>query len=620
MRFHRADGDRGAVLPIVALSLVVLMVTTAFSLDIGRQILRRRQAQAVADLVAIDLGRQIDGRTTCAIESDPQWDQTRVDGANRNEFPPSGLTAVLGRWDDATRTFTPTTCNEAPTSVQVNAADDVDFYFARVIGITSGHVSRDGVASVVGPTNCTSQCNQERGTHAWGWLGSVVAGFQYYNEPSVNPQYNLAAQLRAQVMDAVLYAQFGMSNGGPVGAPPVGLGLDAVGYKGLANGYFTLGDLASAAGFGSVNELLAANMSARDLANAMITALNAQGTAADLTAATVLGTFANHVSNSATLTLGDFMSVNEGNSSNAADYAVNALQLLSAAGEMIDGKNFFSTTIATSIPGVTSLPIKVAIIEGPQMWDNVAGNGPCTADNLEAGCGPRTAQVRVSTSIPVTLDLTSLGVPLVQATTIPIVIEAASAQSYFSTINCAEPTANSSTDYRVVTNGVAMSIGSVTDSALQADTPLSVHAQALLHGSLSLGLPPLLSLDSLTSVAVEKTFKNGAVYSGDIESNANVAGKDETHTFVGDDIIAGAMSPTSWRYAGGINANVSNTVFQNLGVSNVVLNTALSQALQTSLADLDTKLVDPILSSLGVSIAGADGAITKVGCTVRLVD
>jgi uncharacterized membrane protein len=617
---RRAGDDRGAVLPVVALSLVVLMIMTAFSVDIGRQILRRRQAQAAADLIALDLGRQIDGRTTCAIQSDPKWGQTLTDAADRNDFPSSGVTAVLGRWDDAARTFTPTSCAEAPTSVQVNAADDVDFFFARVIGISSGHVSRDGVASIVGPTNCTSLCNQERGSHAWGWLGSVVAGFQYYNDPSVTSQYNLAADLRAKVMNSVLYKQLGMSNSGPVANPPTGVGLDAVGYKGLANGYFTLGDLATAAGFGSVNDLVAANMKARDLVDAMVTALNAQGTVADANAATILGSFAPNVSNSATVALGDFMSVNQGNSSNAADYAVNALQLLSAAGEMIDGKNFFSTTIATTIFGVTSLPIKVAIIEGPQMWDNVAGNGPCTLDNLEAGCGPRTAQVRVSTSIPVTLDLTPFGVPLVQATNIPIVLEAASAQSYFSAINCADPTANSSTAYRVVSNGVAMSIGSVTDSALQADTALPVQPQPLLHGSLTLGVPPAISLDSITSVAVEKTFKNGAVYSGDIESNANVAGTDETHTFVGDDILAGAMSPTSWRYAGGVNGNVSNTVFQNLGISNVALNSALNQALQTSLADLDTKLVDPILSSLGVAIAGADGAVTKVGCTVRLVD
>jgi uncharacterized membrane protein len=635
------ERDRGAVLPIVALSLVVLMTMTAFSVDLGRQILRRRQAQTVADVVALDLARQLGGRTTSAIQSDPNWDQARINSANRNDFPPSGVTAVLGRWNEDGSTFTPTSGSEVPTAVQVSAQDDVDFYFARVIGFANGHVSRNGTASFAGTTTITTDHDGGdsdtvpdggggdddsdgghtlSGAHAWGQIGSVFAGFQYYNEPGMTAQYNLAAELRAKVMNSELYTQLGMTAGGSVLAPPVGLNLTAISYKGLANGSFLLGDLATAAGFGSVNDLLKANLRAKSLITAEVAALTAGGTVADLNAASILGTFANQVSNTLLVSVGDFLTVDQGSGSSAANYSLNALQFLSNAAEMMNGKNFFSTTVAVSnIPGVTSLPVKVAIIESPQQWDNVAGSGPCNVSLLNAGCGPRTAQVRISTSIPVTLDLTSaLGVPLIQSTTIPIIIEAASAQSYFSSINCADPTSNDTTDFRVVSNGVAMHIGTVSDAVLQANAAMTVQAQALLHGSVTLGLASL-NLDSLTNVKVDKTFKNGAILTGDIESNANVLGADETHRFTGSD--PSNITPPSWRYAGGVGStNVSNTVFSSLGITNAALNSAMTSALQSSLANLDTYFVDPMLSSLGVSIAGADGAVTKVACSVRLVN
>jgi len=60
-------------------------------------------------------------------------------------------------------------------------------------------------------------------------------------------------------------------------------------------------------------------------------------------------------------------------------------------------------------------------------------------------------------------------------------------------------------------------------------------------------------------------------------------------------------------------------MFNNLGISNSALNTAVSSALNSSLANLDDLLMDPLLSAFGVTVAGADGAITDVQCGVRLV-
>src|SRR3954454_16667753 len=102
-----SQDDRGAVLPIVALSLAVLMVMTAFSVDIGRQMMRRREAQGSADVIALDLARLVDGRSKYNIEHDAAWAQTRRDAAARNHFPEPGVTAELGHWNEAAQTFTP---------------------------------------------------------------------------------------------------------------------------------------------------------------------------------------------------------------------------------------------------------------------------------------------------------------------------------------------------------------------------------------------------------------------------------------------------------------------------------------------------------------------------------
>ena len=636
--------DRGAVLPIVALSLVVLMVMTAFSVDIGRQMMQRRRAQGVADVVALDLGRQIDGRTRSQIESDPQWDQTRRDGAARNNFPESQLVATLGDWNPYTRTFLPSALTEVPDAVQVSAHDSVDFYFARVIGISHGNVTRSAVATqvadqappcVAGDPGCPPPCVPGDdacppppcdltvdcpATSATAQLGSVFAGFQYYAEPGMTAQYNAAAEARAKVLNAALYTEFGISGTAGTSAPPVGLNLDAVSYKGLSNGSIALGDLAAELGFGTVDQMLAATITARDLLQAEANALKASSNSNNVAAGNKLASFAGGASSTLTVQLGRLIKIQQGHNNRVAGIRVNALSLIVASAEIINGKRFFSTTINTNIPGAGTLPIKVAIIEGPAIRTGQEGNGPCTPPNYDdvVSCGPHTAQVRIATTIPTTLDLTPYGIPVVQATTIPVVFEAASAYSIFSLVRCAQPTMNSRTDLRVITNGVAMHIGSVTDAALQSTTSLAVQAQPLLHGSVT--VPPLLTLDldAGTTVSESKTFENGAVYSGDVYSNAGVLGADETHTFIGN--TYDNMTPQSWRYAGGIgNTSVSTTMFNNLGITNAALNAAVSQALNSSLANLDQLLMDPTLSSFGISLAGADGRINDVDCNVHLV-
>jgi uncharacterized membrane protein len=594
-RSRRYQDDRGAVIPIIALSLVVLITMTAFSIDLGRQMVRRREAQAAADALSLDLSRQLDGRQASDITSDPKWAQTISASAQRNNFPVAGFSEVLGNWviDPNTNvgSFVPCGCSNAvrPNAVQVTATDVVNFYFAPVIGISNGHVTRSATASDQG--------------RSLAELGSVFAGFQYYQEPGFSAAYNLAAELRTKVLNATIASQFGIA-----ASFPTGIGLDALSYKGISNGNVRLGDLAAAAGFGSTQDMLNANMSARDLLNAEATALRNSSDPNDVAAGNKIATFAGSASTSSTMRLGDMIDVTQGSGNNIADYHINALSLITGSGELINGKNFFSTTVDHGIPGVPPLNVRVSVIEPPQFKDGLQGEA-----------GPSTSQIRFATSIPITLNLGGSFGSL--AATVPIVVEAARATSTFDRIQCATPSTSTATDLKVVTNGINVQIGNITDAALQDASTLAVTGGSILHGSLSLPLIGSVNLDAVTNVNVSRTFKGNATYTGDLAANAGVLGATETHTFLGQ---TDPTNPASWRYQGGVasNTNMSTTVFNaiTLGAGAPTgLQAALQNALVTQLGSLDSQFLDPMLSSLGIAIAGADGKIHNVSCGPHLV-
>src|SRR5688572_7002712 len=98
-------GDRGAVLPVIALSIVALLTMSSIAVDLGRQMLRRREAQAVADVVALDLVRFIDGRSENDILADPDWATTLTAAAARNNYPVGKLTVALGSYNHLADVF-----------------------------------------------------------------------------------------------------------------------------------------------------------------------------------------------------------------------------------------------------------------------------------------------------------------------------------------------------------------------------------------------------------------------------------------------------------------------------------------------------------------------------------
>lgn len=260
----RRRDERGAVIPVMASLVVVLVLIAAFAVDLGMQRSARRDMQAVADVVALDLARLLDGRSAADIRN----------GAGGKPALQTAKTASFSRNNDSLIGDAPTGCadgacvdaylvdidaqgnypaqngvpqqvadTEVPDGVVVVAATEVGFAFSGLVGVGEGSTSRRAVA-----TTESSACFK---------LGSYAA--------SISPS---SSSLFGNLLRPIL----GSST------------LSAAGYNGLASADVLLLDLikAPSIGVGTVDELLAIpDLTVGDLFLASAYALTGQGKIAE---------------------------------------------------------------------------------------------------------------------------------------------------------------------------------------------------------------------------------------------------------------------------------------------------------------------------------------------------
>ncbi|WP_310962868.1 pilus assembly protein TadG-related protein [Nocardioides terrisoli] len=240
MKRHRREA--GAVAIMMALIICfVLVPVAAFTVDIGMQRVARGDMQSLADVVALDLSRHLDGTTGAdALLSEFNGPGGLAEKSAANNLDTVGDNAVrgvvaqVGTVDPAkygtSGYFTPITGSTVPSAVRVTASTTVGFGLAKALpggGIGSGGVSRSAIA-----TASTSACFR---------LGSFAA--------------------RINSADSTLLAPLNEIFG-------VNLGL--VDYKGLATETVTLADLGSDSHIGSVDQLLTGGVTYNDLALAAL--------------------------------------------------------------------------------------------------------------------------------------------------------------------------------------------------------------------------------------------------------------------------------------------------------------------------------------------------------------
>lgn len=362
---QKHDDERGAVTLTVALVLTLLLGAASLALDLGLKRVGVRDMQALSDVVALDLARQIDGRTVTAIEGDPKWLAGKDASVARNDDTLGDdpvVTAVLGDFNTDTGVFTVMSGGQQPNAVKVTSDSSVNY----VLRTGEGAVSRSAIATA-NPNACFK-------------LGSFAA--------------------RVKTGDSALL--------GPLlGAIDTDLNLSLVSYQGLAVLDVTLMDVAAKLGVGTVNELIGTSVSVGDFYAAVADVLVDDGHVVD---AALLESIALKVTDLPTFNIGDLIGLTTAGPS-ALDTQFNVLDLVAGAAFVANGETAVGVpSLGVTIPGLTSLTGSLSVINAPKMFCGKVDQGPATTSQVDLSVGgtllslPNVLGTLAATTTGLTLD------------------------------------------------------------------------------------------------------------------------------------------------------------------------------------------------------------------------
>ena len=376
-RIHRSRRDeKGAVLVIAIAGVLLATIAAALAVDLGRIAAEKRTDQKIADLAALDAVRSLPGDPTNAART----------SATRNGFATASfLSAEPGSM--VSGTFVPGPSGQPADAVRVTVRSPVSNAF--ITGQRT--VTAVGIASV----------KEQAGFS----IGSKLA----------------AASLDNAVTNRIL--------GGLVGG-----NVNILSYDGIAAATVELDELRSQLGFGTVSELLNANLTLGQLLSATSTILNNQG----VLAAADVNSIAANVTNTSTFKLGDMIEVAQGAEGAAAKTKLNVLQMISGAAELANGTNFAAGCLNVTglpnvaVPGIGNLGTTLCfkVIEPPKIYV-----GP-------EGGFVDTSQVELTFTPTFNVGVNVLSLPLITVSgSLPTKITAAGARGTLTRIECSGPQA-----------------------------------------------------------------------------------------------------------------------------------------------------------------------------------
>lgn len=362
MMSNRRHDEQGVIAIFVALvTCFTLIPLAAFAVDIGMQRVARRDAQSVADVVALDMSKQLDGRTYNQLMAASPSMQTLADrSAARNavagndfnvslEFGTLSKDAYDPEDPNATSYFQPLTSGR-PNAVRATVRANVGFTFVS----GSGDVARSAIGSA------------ER--KACVMMDSYAAALNTGDSTVLGP---LTQMLGTNIDTQVL------SSSGILTAK-----LDVLKFLGI---------LQTELGVGGFDEVLSAHVSAAQIVAAEVAALNAQG--ATLAAQALQSQIGLNIAAGTQILVGDLLGVTQGGASglgaslNAFDLAAAAVQLAngnSALALNLSGANLIGLTLQAQ---VGSKPTPVCLGEGQQSMEqtSVLANAKLDSDGTLVG-------------------------------------------------------------------------------------------------------------------------------------------------------------------------------------------------------------------------------------------
>ncbi|TNM41117.1 hypothetical protein FHP29_08870 [Nocardioides albidus] len=377
----RRRGERGAVTVFVAVTLSVLLLVAAFAVDLGMQRVARADAQSLADVVALDLARELNQGRSVASLTVGNYDQALANASRDRNLDVLGtsqghtptLDVSWGEMNDGTFVPYDETVDAAkqPTAVQVIAHTETGFAF---MASHTGKAQRRAVASA------------DKG--ACFRIGSFVARVQSGQSTLLNPLLN----------------QMLGSN----------LNLDLISYQGIAAANVSLLDLVETGdlGVGTVSELLGAEaVSVADLVDASIEVLSSPAHGAS--AATITALQAIHAALEISDLKVDIADLVAASPSDPAALAsrINVLDLITGSLLVANGTNAIALpALDVSAGGITATST-LHVIEGPRKR--------CS----DEGDFAETSQIKLTTKITsnaLTLPVSLAGLASVVAEVDPI--------------------------------------------------------------------------------------------------------------------------------------------------------------------------------------------------------
>lgn len=537
VRGSRRRDERGAILIVATVGMVIAMIASGLAIDIGRLAQEAREDQKIADMAALD-----------AVRGAPVDYQALAEAsALRNGFPLGSpgysLTAIEGGKVSGA-------CEAVPGagSACVTVTSPHENKFPFLTGRDS--MTRAGVAS----------------NTAYGgfMIGSSLATID---------------TARSNILNSVLG---GMLKGSA-------LSLSAASWQGLVAGDVTLDAFrtqlaAMGFGVGTVEELLDADVTMAQLLQATAGALNNEGGVANAALATQLVSLAASVTNTTQFSLGDFMHVSQGADNAALASQLNVFQLVTGSAQVANGNAFVEVPdIGVTVPGVASTRVRLQVIQPPQFYFGPVGGSVSTA------------QIDLTVAPTLNLPLSVAGLAGVAVTgAFPVRITGAGATGTLSAASCATPAG-----ITVTVDPTAIS-GSISAS-LTARVSLSVFL---------LGTIPIADVTIPTSNVVPHTDAppSDLTFSHPTEFPPPDGTMTSKHT---------GSQPLGLN--GLTNITVGSPSVQLLGltplpipVGNVV--TAVVNALDPVLANLDNNVMTPLLDALGLDVGSADVTALALQC------
>ncbi|AXV84156.1 hypothetical protein CJO92_21800 (plasmid) [Ralstonia solanacearum] len=539
---------RGVVSILTAVFVATVGLTLLVSVDIGNVFFTQRALQRAADMAAMAAAQRLDIPTQAAQQSVAQ---------NGLTITP---TVVLGVWNATNTAAAPTYfcasgnagCSGTVNAAQVTLAQNVLYFFS------------------VGQRALTATAIAKNTAIVSFSLGSGLASA---NTGLLNP---------------VLGALLGNSNP---------LSLDLVSYQGLANTTIRVSDLMAALNVGTMQQLIASQVSLSQLVSAVVSA-GGQNGLTGVSVGTVLApntlvigpllrnTLINVGNSTGTPGVLQFLA-QAGNDQSVLNAQLNVLDLVTTAAQIANNQNAVAISTGLTLPGLLATTLNLKIIQPPVIAIGPPGKDASGNWMTQASAGQVRLGVNVSASV--------LGVATIN---VPIGVVVAGANAHAVDAYCPVPRTNLSAD-------IAGTISPVSSC-------IAAGADAVASGTLNCGSASAAPLLSTLGIPV------ASIYSNPPASGSVAFGSDTPYS--GLQIAVGQtkrVTATSGFFSALLSSN-SNLKVTVLGLLPVSLS-AITGELSTVGSILDSLLV-PVLELLGVQLGYADIKVLSVNCdAVELV-